>query len=46
MHKLIIREKNRPILIRLIQISSPDHYALWNALSSETLAGDLRGEFK
>jgi len=33
------------VLIRLIQISSPNHYALWNALSAETLAGDLRGEF-
>lgn len=34
-----------PVLIRLIQISSPSHYTLWNALSVETLAGDLRGEF-
>lgn len=34
-----------PLLIRLIQISSPSHYTLWNALSVETLAGDLRGEF-
>ncbi len=34
-----------PVLIRLIQSSSPSHYTLWNALSVETLAGDLRGEF-
>ena len=31
--------------IRLIEISSPEHYAIWNALSVETLAGDLRGYF-
>jgi hypothetical protein len=32
--------------ILLVQISSPEHYSLWNALSIETLAGQLRGVFK
>jgi radical SAM superfamily enzyme YgiQ (UPF0313 family) len=41
-----MKKIDSPILITLVQISSPDHYALWNALSTETLAGDLRGEFK
>lgn len=39
------KKTHYPLLIRLIQISSPSHYTLWNALSVETLAGDLKGEF-
>ncbi|MFA5904731.1 MAG: radical SAM protein [Desulfobacula sp.] len=31
--------------ISIVAISSPGHYTLWNALSAETLAGDLRGHF-
>ncbi|RKY39097.1 MAG: hypothetical protein DRP75_03095, partial [Candidatus Omnitrophota bacterium] len=34
-----------PTKISLISISSPKHYALWNDLSCESLAGDLRGSF-
>lgn len=34
-----------PLNICLVEISSPSHYALWNALSIETLAGDIRGIF-
>lgn len=46
MKRILLSKKARnPVRIRLIQISSPNHYALWNALSVETLAGDLRGEF-
>lgn len=35
----------RPLRIMLVQVSSSHHYALWNALSVETLAGDIRGHF-
>jgi len=34
-----------PLSIYLVGVSSPSHYALWNALSIETLAGDIRGKF-
>lgn len=37
---------HRLITIGLVQVSSPHHYALWNALSVETLAGDLEGHFR
>ncbi|OFX84164.1 MAG: hypothetical protein A2W99_00100 [Bacteroidetes bacterium GWF2_33_16] len=36
---------NNPLSILLISVSSPEHYALWNALSIETLAGDIKGTF-
>ncbi|PKP43504.1 MAG: hypothetical protein CVT95_12180 [Bacteroidetes bacterium HGW-Bacteroidetes-12] len=36
---------NRNIKILLVSVGSPTHYALWNELSCETLAGDLRGFF-
>lgn len=35
----------QPLKIVLVQVSSPDHYSLWNALSIETLAGHIRGVF-
>jgi radical SAM superfamily enzyme YgiQ (UPF0313 family) len=41
-----IKIQNKPFHIALIQVSSPDHYSLWNALSVETLAGHIRGVFK
>lgn len=34
-----------PVKVSLVQVSSPHHYALWNALSVDTLAGHLRGVF-
>ncbi len=34
-----------PIDIEFVTFGSPWHYALWNNLSVETLAGDLRGEY-
>ena len=40
------RDNGDPVRVRLVQVSSPRHYALWNALSVDTLAGDLRGEFR
>lgn len=38
-------EEEQPIRVILVSIGSPTHYALWNELSCETLAGDLRGFF-
>ncbi|MHA1676701.1 MAG: radical SAM protein, partial [Candidatus Njordarchaeales archaeon] len=40
-----IQSISTPTKISLISISSPKHYALWNDLSCESLAGDLRGSF-
>jgi Radical SAM superfamily len=37
---------NKVVQIHFIQVSAPDYPTLWNALSSETLAGDLKGTFK
>ncbi|MCP4214424.1 MAG: B12-binding domain-containing radical SAM protein, partial [bacterium] len=40
--------KDKPIssiTSRLVQITSPDHYTPWNALSLEALAGHVRGCF-
>ena len=34
-----------PLVITLVQISSPEHYSLWNALSIETLSGHIRAIF-
>jgi radical SAM superfamily enzyme YgiQ (UPF0313 family) len=41
----MVLQENRPLIILLVGVSSPSHYALWNALSLETLAGDIRGTF-
>jgi len=37
---------NKKLKIVFIQLSSPNHYGLWNALSVESLAGDLSGVFR
>ncbi|MDD5671040.1 MAG: radical SAM protein, partial [Candidatus Omnitrophica bacterium] len=34
-----------PIKVCFIGVGSPTHYNVWNNLSLETLAGDLKGEF-
>jgi radical SAM superfamily enzyme YgiQ (UPF0313 family) len=39
-------QNHRPLCIYLIEVSSASHYSLWNALSAETLAGDIRGTYK
>jgi radical SAM superfamily enzyme YgiQ (UPF0313 family) len=33
------------VVVLFVSFGSPAHYALWNSLSVETLAGDLIGEF-
>jgi radical SAM superfamily enzyme YgiQ (UPF0313 family) len=38
-------EAGRRVRVTLVGLGSPAHYALWNDLSCETLAGDLRGHF-
>lgn len=35
-----------PVKVKIVQVSSPEHFTLWNAFSAESLAGDLRGVFK
>ena len=42
---MMSKARKRRVSICLIAVSSPSHYSLWNALSVETLAGDLRGAF-
>lgn len=36
----------RKLKIDLVSVTSPNHYSIWNPLSIQTLAGDLRGRFK
>jgi radical SAM superfamily enzyme YgiQ (UPF0313 family) len=38
-------QDQKQISVYLVGVSSPSHYALWNDLSVETLAGDIRSTF-
>lgn len=40
-----IEQQNKIVSVRLIGVGSPGHYNMWNNVSLETLAGDLRGYF-